>query len=172
MVDTPPEAASSVTGCSPSRTSGAQQEATRHLPGRVESRPMPSRRDLLKAGGGGLALAVAGGAARWGAWSPAVPSPSENAWPQPRYGPGNTGHSPDASPPRSNPAAIQRYDTGESANTVVVDEDRVYAGTEHSVWAYERGDDEYSAWDEPGDGRRMAVGSDAVVATGRGRVTV
>ena len=132
---------------------------------------MPSRRDLLKAGGGGLALAVAGGAARWGAWSPAVHAPAANTWPQARYGPGNTGHSPDATPPAENPAAISRYDTGESADTVVVDEDRVYAGTEHSVWAYERGDDRYSEWDEPGDGRRLAVGSDAVVAAGRGRVT-
>jgi len=132
---------------------------------------MPSRRDFLKAGGGGLTLAVAGSAARWGAWSPAVHAPAENTWPQPRYGPGNTGHSPDASPPESTPVAVRQYETGESAGTVVVDEDRVYAGTEHSVWAYERGDDRHSEWDEPGDGRRLAVGDEAVVATGRDRIT-
>ncbi|SEW16292.1 outer membrane protein assembly factor BamB family protein [Halobacterium jilantaiense] len=132
---------------------------------------MPSRRDLLKAGGGALAVAAAGVGARWGAWTPAVHSPAENTWPQHRYGPGNTGYSPDASPPGSNPVAVQRYDTGESANTVVVDEDRMYVGTEHSVWAFERGDDRHSEWDEPGNGWWLAVGSDAVVAAGRGRVT-
>lgn len=132
---------------------------------------MPSRRDFLKAGGGGLALAVAAGAARWGAWSPAVHAPAANTWPQARYGPGNTGHSPDATPPAEPPAAISRYDVGEAAETVVVDEDRVYAGTEHSVWAYGRGTDRHSEWDEPGDGRRLAVGSETVVAAGRGRVT-
>jgi outer membrane protein assembly factor BamB len=54
---------------------------------------------------------------------------------------------------------------------VVVDEARLYVGTEHSVWAFDRGDDRHSAWDEPGDGRRLAVGSEAVVATGRDRIT-
>jgi outer membrane protein assembly factor BamB len=132
---------------------------------------MPSRRDVLKAGGGGVVLAVAGGAARWGAWTPDVRAPAENTWPQARYGPGNTGHSPDATPPGETPAAVERYDIGESAATVVADEARLYVGTEHSVWAFDRGDDRYSVWDEPGDGRQLAVGSEAVVATGRDRIT-
>jgi len=132
---------------------------------------MPSRRDLLKAGGGGLVLLAAGGAARWGAWTPDVRAPATNTWPQPRFDPGNTGHSPSATPPVENPAVVRRYEVGEAARTVVVDEDRLYAGTEHSIWAYVRGDARYSRWDEPGDGRRLAVGRNGVVATGRGRVT-
>jgi|AntRauMinimDraft_4_1070384.scaffolds.fasta_scaffold00082_41 outer membrane protein assembly factor BamB len=168
MVDTPQNREQRAGEVPAEQRTGAGQQTLTLVA--ANAAQMPSRRDVLKAGGGSLALVAAGGAARWGAWTPAVQTPAENTWPQPRYGPGNTGHSPDATPPRSDPPVVDEYDTGESAQTVVVDEDRLYAGTEHSVWAFERGD-RYSAWDEPGDGRRLAVGPDAVVAAGRGRVT-
>lgn len=51
---------------------------------------MPSRRDVLKAGGVVAAGLAAGGVARAGAWSPALYEPPVGTWLQPRYGFGNS----------------------------------------------------------------------------------
>lgn len=131
---------------------------------------MPSRRDVLKAGG----LLAAGGAgsvaARYGAWSPALPTPAEETWPQPRYGYGNTGHNPDARPPTSSPSVAWMGEVTGGVNALVAGPQNLYAGTGHAVYAFEYLQ-EYPRWDRPASGYQLAVADGVVVAAGRSRVT-
>lgn len=131
---------------------------------------MPSRRDVLKAGG----LLAAGGAgtavARYGSWSPALLTPSDGTWPQPRYGYGNTGHNPDAAPPTESPFVAWTGEVAGGVNALVAGPEHLYAGTAHAVYAFEYFD-EYPEWDRPASGHRLAVGDGVVVAAGRNAVT-
>jgi len=130
---------------------------------------MPSRRDLLKAGGGALAVAAAGVGARWGAWSPDVRAPADGTWPQPRYGPGNTAHNPHAAPPTGGPSLAGRFGAGSDVDALAVGRDRVYAAADHVVRAFARGTGEVD-WEATADARWVAVGGDTVVAAGPGSV--
>jgi outer membrane protein assembly factor BamB len=131
---------------------------------------MPSRRDVLKAGG----LLAAGGAgsvvARYGAWSPALPTPAAATWPQPRYGYANTGHNPDASPPTEAPSVAWTGEVAGGVNAIVAGAEHLYAGTDHGVYAFEYLQ-AYPEWDRPATGYRLAVADGVVVAAGRNRVT-
>jgi outer membrane protein assembly factor BamB len=130
---------------------------------------MPSRRDLLKAGGGSLAAAVAGGAARWGAWAPAVSNPEPGTWPQPRYGPGNAAHNPHAAPPTDDPSLAGVYETSSEVDALAVGPERVYAAADHVVQAFARSTGE-SDWEATVDARWVALSGDTVVAAGPGSV--
>jgi outer membrane protein assembly factor BamB len=131
---------------------------------------MPSRRDVLKAGG----LLAAGGAgsvaARYGAWSPTLRDPPAGTWPQPRYGFGNTGHNPDASPPRSAPSVLWTGEVAGGVSALVAGPEHLYVGTEHAVSAFEYLQ-EYPEWDRPAKGHHLAVADGVVVAAGENTAT-
>jgi len=148
----------------------AVRTTAKHLPDPGEAPTMPSRRDALKALALGSAGVLAGGAARYGAWSPDVHQPADGTWPQPRYGPRNTAHSPDASPPTDAPEVVARHEVSDAVLSVRVGAERTYAGTEHAVWAFDRDGERGSAWSQSADARQLAVGPDAVIAGGRGQV--
>ncbi|MCD2199039.1 PQQ-like beta-propeller repeat protein [Halobacterium sp. KA-4] len=130
---------------------------------------MPSRRDVLKTGALGAAGLLAGGAARYGAWSPAPLDPPEGTWLQPRYDDGNTGHNPDASPPTGDPSLAWTYDVAGAVNALASGVGHLYVGTDHAVYAFADGD-QHPRWDRAASGYRIAVGPDVVVAVGRGMV--
>ncbi len=131
---------------------------------------MPSRRDVLKAGALGAAGVLAGGAARYGAWSPAPLDAPEGTWLQPRYDAANTGYNPDASPPTTDPELAWTYDVAEAVNALAAGVGHLYVGTDHAVYAFEDGD-QHPRWDRAASGYRIAVGPDVVIAVGRGMVT-
>ncbi|MCG1004522.1 MULTISPECIES: PQQ-binding-like beta-propeller repeat protein [Halobacterium] len=128
---------------------------------------MPSRRDVLKAGGLATAGVLAGGAARYGAWSPAPLSAPAGTWLQPRYDYENTGHNPEATPPTDSPDVARMYDAPGEAFSLAAGVGNLYVGSEHSVAAFEYGS-ETPRWERTAGGRWLAVGSDVVVAAGEG----
>lgn len=131
---------------------------------------MPSRRDLLKAGGLGAAGVLAGGAARYGSWSPAPLDAPEGTWLQPQYDQQNTSYIPDASPPTEPPDVARAHDVAESVNALAVDAERLYVGADHAVYAFEDGN-EYPRWDRAAATYRLAATGDTVVAAGETAVS-
>lgn len=128
---------------------------------------MPSRRDVLKAGGLVGAGLIGGGTARYGAWTPAPLDVPRGTWLQPRYDRGNTGHNPHATPPTDDPDLVWTYDVPESVTALAAGVGHLYVGTEHAVYAFEGGA-RHSHWDVAARGHHLAVSDDVVVAVGSG----
>jgi outer membrane protein assembly factor BamB len=108
---------------------------------------------------------LAGGAARYGAWTPAPLPDVEGTWLQPSYDLGNTNHNPTATPPTADPELVWTYDVEGAVNALAVGVGHVFVGTEHAVYAFEDGAG-HSRWDRAASGNVLAVSEDAVVAVG------
>lgn len=140
---------------------------------------MPSTRRTALASAGTTFVALAGCTTVQDALRPSpdrvVPpdwQPPPGTWPAPAYGPANTGHSPDATPPRRPPEPAWTEPVTDAVSSLVVGPEHVYVATSHGVVALDA-DDGTRRWTRDVgdtnrlqyvDGRLYEIGSEAVRA--------